>query len=556
MSGFTDTQFKPMVTKYDVCPWLFFRNASPDERREQQKVQEDLKERLTVELANDCFISPYAAIFTDSLSLGERSYIAAHAYLTDSISIGSNSTVNPYTTVRGNVTIGDGVRIGAHSLILAFDHIHADTTKPIYQQGVHSKGIKINDDVYIGSNVSILDGVNIASHSIVAAGAVVTKDVPEYAVVAGNPARIIKDRRGGKKMPATLESDLSQFGEAVQEQLQNLLASYVGEVEGEAAYLQQANHEPTVRAWADAIEIAAMFNELPALLNREGYINKLQALQDPETGIIPDPYPHPETPMTALGDRNADYLILSVGYALECLGAHFLHPVKTIQSLTAEALYAQLEQLPWQTRAWSSGSWVDAYGTAQHLNIKHFGDDATALAPVMGWLNTKISKQFGVWGTPTPQGDWLQPVNGFYRLTRGTYAQFGLPLPFPEVSIDTILRHSRNRSYFREDRGNACNVLDIVHPLWLCALQTDYRQEEIQSWATSQLKRAISKWVANKGFSFDLEQAETPNSQCSLQGTEMWLSIIYLLAEVIGKADAVAYKPKGVHRIEPYPLLS
>lgn len=542
------------VGEFDVCPWLYFRNASHDERLEQKRWQAQLKERANAQLAEDCFISSHAAVFTKSLSLGERSYIAAHAYVTDTIKIGDNSTVNPYAVVRGKVTLGNGVRVGAHTSILGFDHIHADTTKPIFHQGTASKGVTVEDDVYIGSNALILDGVMVGSHSIIAAGAVVTKDVPQYAVVGGNPAKYIKDRRSSKKAVSSLEAKLNKFGERVHHQLDKLLACYVGEVEGKAVYLQQPGHEPTVRAWADAIEIAAMFDELPPLLSREAYIEKLQALQDPKTGIIPDPYPHPETPTTVLGDRSADYLILSVGYALECLGSHLPHPLKTLQAQSVDDLYAQLESLPWTTRAWSAGAWIDAYGTAQHLNIKHFGD-AAALAPVMGWLMTHVNRQSGVWGTPTKQGDWLQPVNGFYRLTRGTYAQFGLPLPFPETSIDTILRHTRNRDYFREDRGNACNVLDIIHPLWLCGLQTDYRQQEIQSWAARQLERALTKWVDGKGFSFNLEQGADPKSQCSLQGTEMWLSIIYLLAEVMGKADALGYSPKGVHRLEPYPLL-
>ena len=99
-------------------------------------------------------------------------------------------------------------------------------------------------------------------------------------------------------------------------------------------------------------------------------------------------------------------------------------------------------------------------------------------------------------------------------------------------------------------------MLDVVHPLWLCGLQTDYRRDEVQSWARAQLSRAISKWVDGQGFSFNLEQAEDPQSQSSLQGTEMWLSIIFLLAEVTGQAEALGYKPQGVHRVEPHNLAS
>ena len=80
----------------------------------------------------------------------------------------------------------------AARFILGFNHNHARLDRPIHEQGLSSKGIRIGDDVWIGSGALLLDGVSVGSHCIVAAGAVVTRDVPDWAVVAGNPARVIR----------------------------------------------------------------------------------------------------------------------------------------------------------------------------------------------------------------------------------------------------------------------------------------------------------------------------------------------------------------------------
>ena len=65
----------------------------------------------------------------------------------------------------------------------------------ILSQGVTTSPIVIEDDVWIGGNAVITAGVHIGRHSVVAAGAVVTKDVPEYSLVAGVPAKVIRDLR-------------------------------------------------------------------------------------------------------------------------------------------------------------------------------------------------------------------------------------------------------------------------------------------------------------------------------------------------------------------------
>ena len=76
--------------------------------------------------------------------------------------------------------------------ITALNHNFDDTTKHIDQQGVSTKAVTINDDVWIGANAVVLPGVTRGTHSVVAAGAVVSKDVPPYTIVAGVPAKVIK----------------------------------------------------------------------------------------------------------------------------------------------------------------------------------------------------------------------------------------------------------------------------------------------------------------------------------------------------------------------------
>ena len=116
-------------------------------------------------------------------------------------SIGRRSVVGDFTriglhcTVIGPVTIGSHVNLAQGITVSALNHNFDDTHLRIDQQGVSTREIRIDDDVWIGANAVITAGVHIGSHSVVAAGAVVTKDVPEYSVVAGVPAKVIKTIR-------------------------------------------------------------------------------------------------------------------------------------------------------------------------------------------------------------------------------------------------------------------------------------------------------------------------------------------------------------------------
>lgn len=114
---------------------------------------------------------------------------------TPKIVVGDNVVIG----VRNSFAAIDGVYIGNNVLFAGYvhvtDHSHGyeDITRPIEGQPLISKGpVIIEDDCWLGFNSEILSGVHIGRHSVVAAHAVVTRDVPAYSIVAGNPARIIK----------------------------------------------------------------------------------------------------------------------------------------------------------------------------------------------------------------------------------------------------------------------------------------------------------------------------------------------------------------------------
>lgn len=95
---------------------------------------------------------------------------------------------------RSSIHIGDNVRIAANVFISGTDHRFDDPTRPIVDQGYVFEPVTLGDDVWVGFGACILPGVTIGRGSIVAAGAVVTKDVPDYAIVGGVPAKLIGTR--------------------------------------------------------------------------------------------------------------------------------------------------------------------------------------------------------------------------------------------------------------------------------------------------------------------------------------------------------------------------
>ncbi len=166
----------------------------------QRQVQADLMSVEAVELGADCFIAPEARIFAEPkrpIVLGSECSVAADVLLHGPITTGDRSSFNVGVVAEGGragIRIGSDVRIASGARLFAFDH-GMDPESPISQQPTRSRGIVIGDDVWIGAGAGITDGITIGDHAVIAMGAVVTRDVPPWAIVGGVPARVMGDRQ-------------------------------------------------------------------------------------------------------------------------------------------------------------------------------------------------------------------------------------------------------------------------------------------------------------------------------------------------------------------------
>ncbi len=120
---------------------------------------------------------------------GKGVNIEKGATFSSRVELGDFSGIGIDASIGGKCVIGNNVMMGPQCIIYTRNHKFDDNTVPMCKQGFQEeKPVVIGDDVWIGGRVIILPGVRIGSHSIIGAGSVVTKDIPEWAIVAGNPA--------------------------------------------------------------------------------------------------------------------------------------------------------------------------------------------------------------------------------------------------------------------------------------------------------------------------------------------------------------------------------
>lgn len=188
--------------RLSYMPWLY-AGLKPQHRAWAQAWQEQWQAYLceveTVQLGSNCFIAPEARLFAEPgrpIILGDHSYIAADCVIHGPVTIGQGVSINHHVTLdggRSGIHIGNHTRIAAYTCAYAFNHGMAASAL-IQEQSVSSRGIYLGEDVWVGAKVGIVDGVTIGDGAIIAMGSQVTRDVPAYTKVAGNPARAIGKR--------------------------------------------------------------------------------------------------------------------------------------------------------------------------------------------------------------------------------------------------------------------------------------------------------------------------------------------------------------------------
>ncbi|MCR5470685.1 MAG: acyltransferase [Prevotella sp.] len=128
-------------------------------------------------------------------SLGDYSVIESFACINNAVGdviIGNYTRIGLHNTIIGPVTIGHHVNLAQGITVTALNHKFKNPDIRIDEQGVSTKPVVIGNDIWVGANAVILPGVTIGDHSVIAAGAIVTKDAPPHSLVAGVPAKIIK----------------------------------------------------------------------------------------------------------------------------------------------------------------------------------------------------------------------------------------------------------------------------------------------------------------------------------------------------------------------------
>ncbi len=182
--------------------------------------------KILANLTAKPYISPRAQIKCANLSIGRNAFLDDYVTIYShedgkGIQIGDRVHIHRGTIVEvgagGQVIIGEDthiqancnlkaflrdLRIGAHvqlapqCALSPYEHGFEDATRPIRTQEIYSKGdIVLEDDVWLGVGAVVLDGVTIGQGAVIGAGAVVTRDIPPYAIAVGVPARVIR-RRG------------------------------------------------------------------------------------------------------------------------------------------------------------------------------------------------------------------------------------------------------------------------------------------------------------------------------------------------------------------------
>ena len=181
MSSFSDTIF----LKLSLLKWLKNQSSRGCVFQSPPTFIENKYGFYLLHLENGVNIEPYVS-FWFSLSVGNN----AEIHIGENVFIGRHAYIGSFK----KITIGAETQIGAYSYIISGNHQYSSRHLHLREQGFVGEEITIGEDVWIGTHVVVLPGVIIGKGAIIGAGSVVTKNIGEYEIWGGVPARFIKMR--------------------------------------------------------------------------------------------------------------------------------------------------------------------------------------------------------------------------------------------------------------------------------------------------------------------------------------------------------------------------
>jgi tetrahydrodipicolinate N-acetyltransferase len=141
------------------------------------------------------------AVIRDQVQIGDNAIIMMGALINIGAVIGEGTMIDMGVVLGGRATVGKNCHIGAGSVLAGV--IEPPSAKPVV----------VEDDVVVGANAVILEGITVGKGAVVAAGAIVIEDVPPNTVVAGTPARVIKEIDEKTKSKTEIKQELRQLNE-------------------------------------------------------------------------------------------------------------------------------------------------------------------------------------------------------------------------------------------------------------------------------------------------------------------------------------------------------
>lgn len=145
-------------------------------------------------------LSQQGVHFGADVSIGRGTQVRPSSYYGGEAGVGlwvgdrSSFGTGCFIGCSGEIRIGSDVMLGPGVKLFSENHVFSNTSKTIKSQGVDRSFLTIGNDVWIGSSVTVTAGVTIGNGVVVAAGSVVTRDLPDNVIVAGIPAKIVRDR--------------------------------------------------------------------------------------------------------------------------------------------------------------------------------------------------------------------------------------------------------------------------------------------------------------------------------------------------------------------------